>query len=335
MAVDILKFKQELGSVIKMDSSQIWKQMLTRTVTLKYCRTVSGYQDGQIYVSKAARIGEVSQAFQSKWTPKGTATFTPAKIVQRRHKFNFEFTPDDFVGDWLGNMTDEANKNKANWPISRYLLQELLLPKIVEEREEKKVFKGKHEGISTGVAGAAVSSVDGFGTIINNNIGVTINGISGIGILEEGSTYEQINAAAKQLPEGVKQSSNYLAFVSEEFLTDYLEGWEEANGTLVRILQEDKYIIKGTKIRLVGLPSMAGSGRFFFTKKKNMIRLIDKVTPEGLPVNFNINKYVVEFWGDWHESFGFDCHEEVYANYISGTGFDGSGDEVEVFIIPQ
>ena len=161
--ISVSELKSAFGTYIGTNQKDILTLLTQPTESQKHMTTIAS-ADLEYRASKAV-VDDLVQGFQKGWTPKGTATFTPIAIPQRRHKFDWEMYPDDIVDSWLGFMADEKT-TRTVWPISRYILEKLILPKINDNRELKLIAKGVYEAPTIGTAQATGKSMDGFITIL-------------------------------------------------------------------------------------------------------------------------------------------------------------------------
>ncbi|MEH0154014.1 hypothetical protein V6R21_07680 [Limibacter armeniacum] len=333
MAVDVSKYASELNAVVRMDKAQIWNKIFQNSVSTSHCRTVSGIKVGQTHVDHFADVDEVVQGFQEGFTGKGTVRFEPSPTVQRGHKIDFDFNPYKFVNSWQGDLT-VLGRDPKSWPLSRYVIYEILLPAILRDRENKQFYKGKYVAPVAGTPTTAAAAVDGIGQRLiegaATGLSAGVNGISGIGPLAAGTVYDQLNTAAAQLPTEYRFSTPLKLYLSEDHLNDYYTGREEAIGTHVNTDDKNRNKLVNTMIELAGLPSMNGSNRFFITTPKNLVRTIDGPDPKALPMIVELAKRVISVYGDWAEAYGFGSKELVWANYI-GAAQNGTDDETEVF----
>ena len=124
--ISLAQLKEAFGTYIGTNQKDILLLLTQATVSQKHMTTIAS-ADLEYRASKAV-IDDMVQGFQKKWTPKGTATFTPIAIPQRRHKFDWEMYPDDIVDSWLGFMAAE-NVDRKQWPISKISLKSSSFPR--------------------------------------------------------------------------------------------------------------------------------------------------------------------------------------------------------------
>jgi hypothetical protein len=270
-----------------------------------------------------AIIDDVVQGFQKVWTPKGGATFTPRTILQRRHKVDLSFYPDEVVDTWLGFLSDESS-DRRTWPITRYIIEQLLIPKIDENRELQLIGVGHYVEPSEGVAQATGLSMDGFCTLLEAAYIAQNTNINFI-TLPEGMTYassfDNIELFAKKIAALYKRIPMPL-FCSLSIYENYHQRKRDLHGIMPTYKPEDD-IILGTNLSLTPLPSMAGKDILFATPQNNFLRVLDR--NEGAS-NITIDRIhrEIEVSADWHEAVGFGIDEAVFAYVPSEENEDSA-----------
>lgn len=312
MGITLTDLKTEFGTYIATNHKDILKRLIQKTVSMNYMRTIAS-KDLEWRAAKAV-IDDLVQGFQKGFTPKGTATFTPLSIVQRRHKIDLEFYPDDVYESWLGFLTDET-KSRVDWPITRFIVDELILPKVAENRELLLIGKGAYEAVVEDTAQDTGKSMDGFCTILEAEAvlpGTEINFFDpgAIGALTTTNILDFIEAYVDWIAE-LYQGIPMNVFISPSNLRAYKRKFRESYGTHTDFEGDTEVILDSNK-KLVGLPSMAGKNIIFSTPKENFIRLLN--ANEGashIEIQSDVRKLLV--FSDWHESVGFGMAEAVFA----------------------
>ncbi len=144
----------------------------------------------------------MDQGFQEGWTPKGKAAFTPVEIMQRRHKIDLSFYPDEIVETWLGFLADESTDRKV-WPVIRYIIEQLILPKVLDNRELKLIGTGDYAAPVDGTAQAVGLSMDGFCTILRDKHTAGTSSINFIDleVLTKENIFDQIEHFGRSVDE--------------------------------------------------------------------------------------------------------------------------------------
>jgi len=317
MSIDIAQLKIEFGTYIATKQKDILKRLTQETVSMKHMRTIAS-QDLEYRAARAV-IDDLVQGFQKGFTPKGTSTFTPLSIVQRRHKVDLSFYPDDVFQSWLGFLTNEG-KSRKDWPITKFIIEELVGPKVDDNRELLLIGKGSYEAPEVGVPQATGKSMDGFVTILEEqfaNPATMVNFFDGgeTGALTKENIVEFIEEFVDWISE-LYQGIPMNVFLSPTMFRAYKRKFRDTYGSDSDFKGSTELILDSNK-KLVALPSMAGKEVIFCTPKDNFIRLIN--SNEGAS-NIDMQTDVREIlvFGDWHESVGFSMAEAVFA-YVPET----------------
>ena len=278
---------------------------------------------GKNYLAATGIMSEVSQQFTNKWTPKGTAKFTPLEIQYRRHKINVEIDPTEVIDSWLVDLYEQG-KTPDQQPLVHYIVNTHILPKVSEDITYSMIAKGKFKKANPaqeGEAGsAAVDSMDGFETILVEGKGkagcvmnflkdaVDVRTLSGKDLLDY---VEKFSSAINPL-----FANNLPIYCSPEFLKAY----EKADYDVYGKYTGDKVgnVIRFSKFRLIALDSMYDSPILFATPKSNFIELVD-LSAAGACIN-DVQKanYKVKIFGEYSLSVGFAIAEAVFASVPDG-----------------
>ena len=282
-------------------------------------------QSDRDFIASAAIFTEVSQQFTPKWTPKGTAKFTPIRIPYRRHKINVLIRPTDIIKSWLLNLYEQG-KTQAEMPITKYIIEEHILPKTLDDITLSMIGKGKFvevdiSGVTDGSAGsAAKDSMDGYETILVE--GLTDEKCK-INYLRDAKNYKTLSdqELLDYVDSFVDNISGLFAktatvFCSEQFLTRYKRADFAVNGKYTGI--ETGGTIRFTNFHLVALESMYNSPILFATPKENFVELVDYSKAESCINRIEESNYDVKVFGEYSLSVGFKIAEAVFAAVPTG-----------------
>ena len=314
--ISVSELKSAFGTYIGTNQKDILTLLTAPTESQKHMTTIAS-ADLEYRASKAV-VDDLVQGFQKGWTPKGVATFTPIAIPQRRHKFDWEMYPDDIVDSWLGFMADEKT-NRTVWPISRYILERLILPKINDNRELKLIAKGVYEAPVIGTAQATGKSMDGFITILEKLKiagGSNINFIT-LSALTKDNIFDQVELFAEGVAE-LYQDIPMEVFISRKWFAAYHKKRRDLHGQDLNYAGQ-KDVIEGTNMTLMPLPSMNGKDVIFCTPKENFIRLMNR-NDGASNISIESVDRQIKIFADWYESVGFGLQEAVFASVPASQG---------------
>lgn len=131
--IEVDDVKAELGPYLSqgnnLDVLQELYQGFTTSKHLNWKRAVTEYK-----AVESEATDHVIQQFKKEWTPRGGTNFVPLKIKNYRHKVDFAINPAEVGESWLFHLYDES-LTPDQMPITRYIIDKVLLPKIGEDME--------------------------------------------------------------------------------------------------------------------------------------------------------------------------------------------------------
>jgi hypothetical protein len=336
--IDSTELADEFGEYMSQFNVQleIFRLLTQPTESQKYMTTKMGITTWK--ASKAV-ITSVVQQFVAKWTPLGSSTFTPIEIQNRRHKVNLPITPDDITDSWLGYLYNEQ-VTPDQMPITRYIVEKLLRPKIDSDIEMLLIANGVYEplgSVTEGDAGQATGkSMDGYLTILRNlkatpgntaNWYGTSDPVFGAGVTT--ITSANVVDVLESFASWVKKTAPlYHAKGLNLFIDPEVEDLFQFayRDTFPTTKNEDgrKVGPDFSKLTFVPLEAMRGSGIFFSTPKENFIRLIHENEAGGATrLFFQVENYDVKVFAEFWLGVGFALEELVFAwipDEASGSG---------------
>ena len=330
--IDVSEINEEFGAYLS-DAGRrltIYKEMLKPTESRLYMTKVLAIAEWR---DAMARIDSVVQQFVAKWTPLGKVKMTPLKIVNRRHKINLPIVPDDITGGYLTYLYNE-NLTPDQMPVTQYVIDQLLRPRISDDIEYKMIATGDFElldptEVTEGDAGQAPEkSMDGFLTILADQKAdptSAVNFWTPTVEWSEDNSVEYFEAYARW----IKATNPTLAKVGMNVFCD-----PDMDETRQKKYREMFPLTKNadagnTKIdfsnmTIVPLENMRGSGILFSTPKENFIELHHINESSGATKLFlQLMNYEVRVFGEFWLGVGFAVAEWVFAA-MSGEG-SGSG----------
>lgn len=276
-------------------------------------------QSNTDYIASTALIDSVVQEFTDVWTPKGTTKFTPRRIPYRRHKINVSLKPTEIIKSWLLYLYQQ-DKTFAQMPITRYIIEQHILPKIQDDLTRKMVGKGKYEAAPTGQQDGApgrdaAQSMDGYETQL-------------VEAFKTGKSNMHFYKGAKDLfaLKGQEFLDAFHAYVdgiskyfvgnlpihcSEQMITHYNRQDFAVNGKYTG--EKVGNSVRFTNFTLVPLLSMYNSPILFATPKSNFIELVDINSAQNCIQKVEEHHYSVDILGEFSLSIGFKIEEGVFA----------------------
>lgn len=276
--------------------------------------------DETIYQLAEAKINSIVQAFQKDWTPKNAAAFVPNEIRQYHFKVDETIDPDDVEATWLGFLSSEDLK-RSEWPLIKYLVETMYMPKIQSDMELLEYFKGVYVPPTPGLAGDTGKSMNGLGYLLRKGVNDgTMNSIN-IGVLTADTIFDQVEAFADGINE-LFQGVPMKIVMDPKWHRAYMRDKRAQGFFTLDNSSKIKSDVDFTPFEVVNLPGMVGTNQIFATPKSNLIHLTKK-SQNKTRVHIEESKRSVFFMADWWEGAGFGMNGCVWSNLLpqgSGSG---------------
>lgn len=321
--IDIKDLNQEFTGMMPPKAKL---ELLSKRIYLGFpdARYMTRIQSNTDYIASAAIFSEVSQQFTPKWTPKGTSKFTPIRIAYRRHKINVLIQPADVIKSWLLYLYEQG-KTMAEMPITKYIIESHIIPKVLDDITLSMIGKGKYvdhsSGVSDGDAGtAAKDSMDGYETLLvegRKDEKCKMNFYKDAKnpyTLTDQQLLDYVNGFVDAIS-GMFAGS-VTVFCSEQLLTKYKRADFAINGKYTGV--ENDGSIRFTNFHLVPLKSMYNSQIIFATPQSNFVELVDYSRAENCINKIQESNYDVKVFGEYSLATGFKIQEAVFAAVPEG-----------------
>ena len=332
--IDTQELKTEFGKYVDSNRLEILKGLFGKTESTE-CMSTIITDKTEVRANQASVIGTVLQQFVPAWTPSGAAKFTPLTIKNYKCKLNVPIIPSDIMEDIIGYMYDEQASTLQSMPVVRYILNQLIFPKLDEEREQALATGRFVENVADGngafSASTPLESMTGYLTQLVDKYNYDADNShttkSGIRWLQKGVTINVtganknvrtvIDAAVKEVadlyPLYAKKAMKVHIdpVLADAYRREYLEEYKwlkNQDGT-------HKNDIDFSNFTFAELEGLRGTGCFFITPKENFKHLMSH-NPQNVTLRFQEQDYMVKIFGEWWEGTGFWMAEALFA-YIA------------------
>ena len=311
--IDTTELQKEFGKYVSSERMQIMKDFVGTTESIKYMSTIMTDKT-EVRATQAA-ITSVLQQFVPKWTPKGNSTFTPLTIKNFKCKINVPITPSDIMEDVLGYLYDE-NLKPEDMPIVRYIIYQLIIPKLDEERERALavgVFKESSATEDGDEASDALECMDGYVTQLkalktakNDKVTWLLDGET----LTDATLLAQIDKAVDQV-KPLYRNKTMFVHADPDLVIKYSRAYREKYPWL-KNQDGEKVKIDFTNFTFAPLEGMRGTGVFFITPKENFKHLMSR-DPQRARIFIQALNYDVKVFAEGWEACGFWLAEAIFA----------------------
>ena len=331
--IDTSELKKEFGKYVASNRLEILKGLFGQTESTQYMSTIIT-DKVEVRANQASVIGSVLQQFVPVWTPSGKAKFHPLTIKNYKCKINVPIVPSDIMEDILGYMYDEQASTLQSMPVVRYILSQLIFPKLDEEREQAlavgKFVENEPDGNGDYTASTPLETMDGYLTQLVEKFKADYEetdpeDLSGIRWLQKG---QQIDPAEKNvrttIDAAVKEVSDKYPLYAKKSMKVHIDP-VLADAYRREYLEEYKWLknqdgthkndIDFSNFTFAECEGMRGTGCFFITPKENFKHLMSH-NPQNVTLRFQEQDYMVKIFGEWWEGTGFWMAEAIFA-YIS------------------
>lgn len=266
--------------------------------------------DGEVYRFANVLFQEIVQQFQKAFTAKGDLTFKPNEIRLRNMKIDLALYPDDVKGSWLGFLGSITDMERANWPIVRYILENQVIPQIKSDLETQAYFKGVYVAPTPGTPGTAAGTMNGIKKLLDDGIAdASMNAVVLSAEPDSSNIFDMVEEFADNMDE-VLASVPVTIYMSTGKVKAYLRDKRNTHGTDVNYTAGKVTIDFADNVKIVGLPSMAGSDYIWATPDDNFLYL-RRVNGMAEP-RVEESKREVFLMLDWWEGLGFGYNPLVY-----------------------
>lgn len=318
--VDTSDLKTEFGKYVSSERMEIIRSLTAPTESTKYMTTIM--TDKTEVRATHAIIETVLQQFVPAWTPNGKSEFTPLTIKNYKQKINVPIQPSDIMEDVIGWLYDEQASALQSMPIVRYILYQLIFPKLDEERETalalgRFVEATPVNGEYSASEDAAVESMDGYLTQLVDlynaddtavtwlNKGTANATITSANVLAAvDSAVDQVAAVYKRKAMFVHADPDLITMYQRAYRKEYKVTKNE-DGEVTRI--------DFSKFSFAPMEGMRGTKCFFITPRENFKHLLSK-DPNRTTIRFQEQDYVVKVFAEWWEGTGFWLKEAIFAH---------------------
>ena len=329
--IDTQELKKEFGKYVANNRLEIMRGLFGQTESTQYMSSIIT-DKVEVRAIQANIIGTVLQQFVPEWTPSGKAKFTPLTIKNFKCKLNVPIKPSDIMEDIIGYMYDEQASQLQSMPVVRYILQQLIFPKLDEEREDA-LATGRYKEVEADANGQYTASapsetMNGYLTQLvdfynadadagendaKSNIRWLLSGVT----LTDENIMEKIDAAVDEIAQKYPLYARKKMFVhcDPNLILKYQRAYRAKYPWLKNEDGENRVKIDFSKFTFAPMEGMRGTGCFFITPKENFKHLMSH-NPQNVTLRFLENHYSVDVMAEWWEGTGFWLAEALFA-YIA------------------
>lgn len=330
MALTISSTASVLNRFCVTHDNEIHTELRQRMVTENIWAPVS---TNYAYAAKQLDFGgDLIQAMQCDFTPQtGTGEFSELLWVLKPLKIDIEFSCDD-LDMWFDKFMCDfhqfgSGRSLTEWDYPRWLVNNHIIPRVANDMELKVAYKASYVAPTTGTPGTTLQSVNGMAKVLADAITalkIPAANVITTGVITSSTAVDKLEAFVDALPELARQQGGVIycsEAVQRLFVRDMLEhygaGCCETSPIGNPMLAER---IKGTpifnsSIKLVGLPSMAGSNRLIYEAMPGNLIWGRRTGEPMLPtIRWEEDKRTLVGMAEFHRFYGFRNGRLLFVN---------------------
>jgi hypothetical protein len=259
-------------------------------------RTVAAIKDRIVFSS--FEVGEVAQAYQVGWTPKGQLDISPEEYMVRYMKVDKEVDPNELRQTYLADVIPGATAEENE--IVRLFYKDMMTRSA--EDTDRALIQGKYKAPTAGVAGSAMEMVDGLLEVTKRFVDSGKIAPFAADSMDETNTCLALRELWKELPEKYRYNPKLRCYLFNNTWDKYVESYEANYGTLQD--KQDKKHIRNTQCPVQVLPHGEGSDMVLFTMEGN-IRLFNNRPADAFKFEVQRDKRMLNYMQDWAAGIGY------------------------------
>jgi hypothetical protein len=266
----------------------------------------------------SASFARVLQRFQKAYTPIGGTTFEPVKIPLQKLKIDTLETPDDLEETWLGFLADNSLK-RQDWPFIKWYLS-YLSDQADSDLEKFEIYAGVPGAITPGTATAAGTNILGIKKQINDfNTAGKLNLINMGAVPTNAEDFvDYVETMFKSTDRPLRNEIDNI-FMEQDKVDLFRDGMRSKYNTYYNQVDDNMITkLRNYNVQLIGLPSMVGADKIWFTPSWNRQMGFKKPGNERVFQVENVDRNV-KAYTDYYKGFGFWIPEYVTSNDVELT----------------
>lgn len=267
-------------------------------------------------------LSNVVQGFGTNWNELGALQIEHKVLKDYHQKVNFAIVPAEILSSYWAELYAE-NKKPEDMPISKYILENELLPTVIDNLATLEV-EGEYDPARLNEFGYSMNGLNKLlADLLALDAAVEANHTPyriPIDAVTDSNIVAQVTKYERGLPKKMKKKVKKI-FMSENDAERYQLDYEDQFGQ--NKFQDNAMKTRLGKREIVAVPGMT-DGVFFSTTENNFRRLIDVF--DGAPAVTDVQKqdYKVKYFMEFWKGYDFLINELVYisndANTTRGLG---------------
>ncbi len=322
MSIVLTQLRTELGNYFRTNSKEVVAMIYRAANIAQYFRKISKVKGR--YPAIHSVTSHVVQGWAASWNAIGDVTIKVNELISYHQKVNFKITPSEIESSWLAELYDK-NKKPAEMPISQYIFEKELKPKVVSDIEYLMV-KGIYDANDLATFGKAMNGLE---VVLNEGLTNSDNPMYGV-LLSAAPTASNIVDIVTEFEK--KTPKTHRRFIKKIFMSsshrdNYVLKYEDLYGANTLFGEDKKLKTRLNRWEIVGLDDLEGSNLIFCTPDENMLMLVDQFDNPPMVTDVQVADYDVKIFMEWWLGVGFYTNQMVFVSKYSGGSGLGSDNE--------
>lgn len=296
--------------------------------------TVTAIKDKVVFTEM--EVGEVAQAYQKSWTPKGDLNLIPEMYQLRYMKVDKTIDPNSLRQTFMADVIPGAQS--VDHEVVRKFYGGMM--ERTARDTDNALVNGKYVAPTAGTAGSSLQMVDGLKEVVKGFVDKKqITPFKMETALDETNTALVVRELWKQIPAAFRYNIDLKCYMFDSTWDKYTESYDANYGTVRDFSEKKRHFVRNTECEIIRIPYGGASDMVLFTMDKN-IRLIDNDPGDAFNFTVEKEKRLINFMMDWAAGIGMVIvgeaenpeNQYVWCNdfdYIKTSGSEEDPEETE------
>lgn len=262
-------------------------------------------------------IGGVLQGFQKAFTPYGNTTIEGVIIPLYKLKIDVAEYPDDIDATWAGFLAGINELDRKEWPFVRYWLENLVIPRSIEDWELLGIFSGVKGAVTPSTPQSVEYALNGIKKLQNLAIAATTLTPIAVGAVPSDPVdfVDYVESFVDGIPHIYRSYLQPLA-MSKANAEKFMRGMDLKYNT--NYAQTGNAKVRYSDIQVKGYASHAGSDIIWTTVKGNAVQGIKNPANESV-FRVESEDRKVKAYTDYYRGIGYWRYDWVFRNDVETT----------------
>ena len=257
-------------------------------------------------------LEDVVQGFSNEWTEMGKMQIEHKILTDYHQKVNFSIIPSEILHSYYAELYEE-NKKPEDMPISKYIIENELLPKVIDNMQTLSI-SGKYDPARKNEFGFSMNGIETIlEALIDRDVApahpafeIPVNAFTDANIVDEVTAFE------RKIPSKLKKKIKKI-FMSENNFERYVLQYEDQFGQ--NKFQGDVMKTRLGKREIVVLEGMESD--VIFGTTENNFRNLKDVFDKPAITDIQKQDYKIKIFMEWWKGYDFLINQMVVVSNFS------------------